>query len=246
MKNNTRAIATTAMTAIAVAITAGTAAAAPAPEAVASGPAQAANPDTLSVDILPGVRYISVLSDNSVVLDSPIGSLTTRGDQFQVKDADGATLAGSPFAVAPEATHAAGSGPQQAAVLETEQAVRPVEAPLQDVDAQADFNGALGVVATQFGLAVGVGGMVGGVTGLALGCPIGAVTGGLVALPTGPIALPAAAFGCLIGASVLGGLGAVAGGAIVGIPVGIASAVQMYNTLHAAGDAAAPMASPVE
>lgn len=65
-------------------------------------------------------------------------------------------------------------------------------------DPQADINAAVGVVATNFGLATGVGAMVGGVGGAMIGCPVGAVTGGLVAVPTSlaTLAVPAAAFGC--------------------------------------------------
>ena len=40
-----------------------------------------------------------------------------------------------------------------------------------------------------------------------------------------------------MGIATVGGAGAIVGGALVGIPVGIASAVQMYNTLHAKGEA---------
>ena len=184
-------------------------------------PVQPPSPDdtTISVDILPGVHYTSDVTDRSVVLNSGFGALTTKGDQFQVVDARGDLVAGTPLTVQGDVATA----------------VAPF-LPLNNVDASADFNGALGVAATQFGLATGVGAMVGGLVGLGVGCVAGGLTGGFVALPTGPIAAPAALFGCILGGSTGAGLGAVVGGALVGIPVGIASAVQMYNTLHAAGD----------
>jgi hypothetical protein len=104
---------------------------------------------------------------------------------------------------------------------------------------QDDFNNAVGVAANQVGLAATAGAVGGTVVGAALGCPIGAVTAGFTALPAGPIAVPAAALGCVAGAGIGVGLGAAIGTAVVATPVGIASAVQAYNTLHAAGDVAA-------
>ncbi|WP_433560444.1 hypothetical protein ACQP1O_22350 [Nocardia sp. CA-151230] len=104
-------------------------------------------------------------------------------------------------------------------------------APLQNVDAAADFDNGLAKVATQFGLAAGVGTMGGGLVGMGIGCVAGALTGGFVALPTGPIALPAAVFGCLVGASVGAGIGGALGGAMLGIPVGLSSGSAMYNTI---------------
>ena len=65
---------------------------------------------------------------------------------------------------------------------------------------------------------------------MGLGCVGGALTGGFVALPTGPIAVPAATFGCILGAGLGAGIGGVTGAALLGIPVGVPSAVQMYNT----------------
>ncbi len=70
---------------------------------------------------------------------------------------------------------------------------------------------------------------------MGVGCLGGEVTAGFAALPTGPIAVPAAAFGCLLGAGLGAGIGSVTGAALLGIPVGIASAVQMYDSMHAAG-----------
>ncbi|MEC3920677.1 hypothetical protein [Nocardia sp. CDC160] len=108
-------------------------------------------------------------------------------------------------------------------------------------DPQTDFNNAIGVAANQVGLAATAGSIAGTVIGAAIGCPIGALTAGFTALPTGPIAVPAAALGCVAGAGIGVGLGAAIGTAVVAGPVGIASAVQAYNTLHAAGDIAAPV-----
>ncbi|WP_227981119.1 hypothetical protein [Nocardia spumae] len=209
----------------------------------------------IEVDIAPGIHYRGSAADHSVVVDTPVGSLTTRGGDFQVLDHQGSLVAGTPI-TAPDAAQPEDTAPStdtaavrapradittsSMASSQTTQAVdAPVDEPSQqahNVDASADFTGALGVAATQFGLATGVGTLAGGVIGMGVGCVAGALTGGFVAIPTGPIAAPAAALGCVMGASVGAGLGGVTGAAVLGIPVGIASAVQMYNTLHAAGD----------
>ncbi|MGW4350625.1 hypothetical protein ACWELJ_00900 [Nocardia sp. NPDC004582] len=213
---------------------------------LACGNAQAAPESTpgvapLQVDLGPGIQYRVNAVDHSVVVDTPLGSLATRGGDFQVLDNQGALVAGAPITYA-EGGSDGDSGEVSAAISPMAQAaMAPVSdpsqlPPIRDVDATADFNAALGLAATQFGLATGVGTLAGGVIGMGLGCVGGALTGGFVALPTGPIAAPAAAFGCLVGASVGAGLGGVTGAALLGIPVGIASAVQMYDTLHAAGE----------
>ncbi|MFE3028617.1 hypothetical protein ACFXG3_31245, partial [Nocardia tengchongensis] len=155
---------------------------------------------------------------------------TVRDGQFQLLDSRGALLAGTPLRDSRQADELSDA---TVAFTPTGSNVTAPTTPLHDVDATADFNGALGLAATQFGLATGVGTLAGGIVGAGVGCAAGALTGGFVALPTGPIAVPAAAFGCIVGASVGIGIGSLAGAAVVGIPVGIASAVQMYNTLNA-------------
>lgn len=246
---NTRIAATIGSAAAVAAFTGGTAHAAP------------AEPAPIHVDIAPAVAYTGSVVDSSVVVNTPFGSLTTRGGDFQVVDSRGSLVAGTPLttsknpadwpvaartdpthvANAPAPQHraelagadASAAAPELAAAPEPTPVAEPV---VHDVDASADFNGALGVAATQFGLATGVGTLAGGVVGLGVGCLAGALTGGFVAIPTGPIAAPAAALGCVMGAGIGAGIGGVTGAALLGIPVGIASAAQMYNSLHAAGD----------
>ena len=118
---------------------------------------------------------------------------------------------------------------------------QPNPAPIAtaSVDATADWNTAAGTVGTDFGLATGVGAMVGGVAGVGLGCALGAVTAGITALPVPPAMPLVALIGCLGGAAMLGSIGPVLGGAILGVPVGVAAAAQAYGPLHAAGDIAA-------
>jgi hypothetical protein len=144
-------------------------------------------------------------------------------------------LAGGYASAAPVVSHEA-TAPAAPAVQQPNSASRIDDTPHDPVD---DFNNAVGVAANEVGLAATAGAIGGTVVGAAIGCPIGAVTAGFTAIPTGPIAIPAAALGCVAGAGIGVGLGAAIGTAVVAGPVGIASAVQAYNTLHAAGDVAA-------
>ncbi|WP_067886311.1 hypothetical protein [Nocardia vaccinii] len=233
MKKMTYAVSlATFATTAAVALATGTASA-----AVPGADAPVVDPHTLSVPIAPGVQYTSNTTDRSTVLDTPFGKVTTQGGQIQVNDAKGSTVFGQKtFPVMPKAadTVPVASNVTTHQADATAPAPQPVDAPAHDP--QADFNSALGTAATQFGLATGVGTMVGGVGGLLVGCPLGVATGGLLTAPT-VIGTPLGIVGgCLLGASVLGGVGAIVGGATLGIPVGVASGVQMYNSLHAQGD----------
>lgn len=223
MKKITRTAATSALAVAALGLTAGTANAAPA----LTPPAP--NNSTISIDVLPGVHYTGNAVDQSVFLNTGLGSLTTVGGQFQLLDGRGQLMAGTPLTPPSEPSAAAAPVTHMASA-----AVTPA-LPLHNVDATADFNGALAVAATQFGLATGVGAMAGGVTGLVGGCALGAITGGaIVGVSTAGLgALPAAGIGCIVGGATGAGIGAVAGGALLGIPVGIASGVQMFNTLNA-------------
>lgn len=211
-----------------------------------------AEPDTaLHATLAPGIDYTGNTSDSSAFINTPFGSLTTRGSQFQVLDQQGVLVAGQPLTQQTDPSE----WPKAAWPLQSENATSPQPtsdigpstlssitdapaalSPIRPIDADADFNAALGQAAIQFGLATGVGTLAGGVVGMGLGCVGGALTGGFVAIPTGPIAAPAAALGCIMGASLGAGIGGVTGAALLGIPVGVASAVQMYNSLHAAGD----------
>ncbi|TSE01156.1 hypothetical protein FOS14_05285 [Skermania sp. ID1734] len=203
-----------------------------------TGPAPTPPPNSISVEVVPGVHYTADVSSQSALLQTAFGSLTTRGGQFQILDNQDHLVAGTPLPRQPQ-TGDWSTAAQPESSVAARVAATPVQSPnplRHNVDAAADYNGALAIAATQFGLASGVGAMGGGLAGLAVGCPIGAVTAGLAALPTGPADLVISPLGCLVGASVMGGIGAIVGGAAVGIPVGIASGVQAYNSLHAAGD----------
>ncbi|ONM49906.1 hypothetical protein [Nocardia donostiensis] len=238
MKTISRAAATTALTATAFAAIASSAGMAHAEDPSSPDPA-------VRVQVLPGVQYSGNPSTQSAEIATPFGTVVTDHGQYQVSDSQGNVVfgaAGTDRTAVETSTISPGSkatqneaSSQRAAAATTPNATVVGDDAVRDP--QADINAAVGVVATNFGLATGVGAMVGGVGGAMIGCPVGAVTGGLVAVPTSlaTLAVPAAAFGCLIGAGTIGGVGAIVGGAVVGAPVGIATAIDQYNKLHAQG-----------
>ncbi|MFF0452836.1 hypothetical protein [Nocardia africana] len=242
MKTIVQATATSVLVAAAVAAATATAS--------ASGPgagSSASPSDSVSVQLLPGVEYAADVASQSTRLTTPFGTLTTDAGRLQVRDLQGDSIWGDSAATSISAEVGTVFPTAQAVAAKPGSGTTPteVEAPAAALvdggephDSSADIEAALGVVSMNFGLASSVGAMVGGVGGMVVGCPIGAVTGGLVAVPTtlATMTLPAAAFGCLIGAGTFGGLGAIIGGAVIGAPVGIATAIQQYNILHAQGD----------
>ena len=230
MNKISRAAATSAMVVSALGLAAGTSTAAPA----APAPVPAV-PGISVTDLFPGLQYTSNALENAASINTPFGSFTTENGQFSFKDASGTPLVSAPLSEQFNAatTAIADTTTNVVSTIAPNEAAASTVPGVHNVDATADFNSALAVAATQFGLATGVGAMAGGLIGLGLGCVGGGLTGGFVALPTGPIALPAAVLGCIVGGGTGAGIGAVVGGALVGIPVGIASLVQMQQTLNA-------------
>lgn len=227
--------------------------------ASAAGPNENAGPaqvGVVSVQIAPGAQYTGDAAANWAQIVTPIGTITTAGNQFTVRDDHGQTVWGDPTISAPVApatdTWLAATGEVELPVnaVDRHQSTNTVSAgtteltatpngPADPIDSPSDpmmdFEAALAVAATNFGAASSVGAMVGGVAGALIGCPLGVATGGTLMAPTivgTPLGMVG---GCLIGAATVGGVGAIVGGAALGIPVAIASGVQMYNTLHAQG-----------
>ncbi|MBH0781660.1 hypothetical protein [Nocardia bovistercoris] len=222
--------ATSALLIAAVGISSATAYAAPAP-APAPG-------TTIQTDILPGIHYTANIVDNSVVLKTDAGSLTTQGTQFQVLDGQGNLVAGMPLTYLKDGMEWPIAAQVEGNTATFTPSTNPADARpatmLQPVDAQtvgADFNTSLSTAATQFGLATGVGTLVGTLIGGVLGCVAGAIIGAPLVVPTffaGPIGL------CLAGAGVGITLGAAAGMLLVGVPVGVASAIQFFSAVYGA------------
>ncbi|MFT4202061.1 hypothetical protein [Gordonia sp. (in: high G+C Gram-positive bacteria)] len=119
--------------------------------------------------------------------------------------------------------------PQRTAAGATDAAAKKMTA---DEKAEAMQN-AIGIVGTNFGLAYGVGAMVGGVGGAIVGCPLGIIGLSPVDAVFGPIAGPV--LSCTIGAGTIGTTTAIVGGAVLGAPVGIATAVQQAAILQQKG-----------
>ena len=186
----------------------------------------------LSTEIMPGVQYTSSTADQSVVIETGAATLVTAGGQFQVRDASGATVAGvAAFATEPKALAATHAAP------EVQAAARAATPDLRldniDGDPQTErFDAAIQAAINEFGLATSVGTMTGGLIGLAVGCGVGAVAGGIVGAPVLDAAGLTLIAGCLAGAGVLGGMGAILGAAILGVPVGIASAIKFQHTMN--------------
>ena len=201
---------------------------------ITAGTAYAAPGTTIQTDVLPGVHYTASVVDNSVVIKTDAGSLTTVGTQFQVLDGQGKLMAGLPLTY-----HKDGKEWPIAAKVEGNKAtltpsVNPKTAvatpDLKPVDATADFNAALSIASTQIGLAMAIGALVGTVIGATVGCVAGAVLGAAL-VP--PIFLPGAAGGCLAGIGAGATIGIAVGTIVFGTPVAIVSAIQFYNTLYA-------------
>lgn len=199
----------------------------------ATGAVHAAPPAVEQADAAV-IHWDANVVGNSVVVTTDAGSLAARGNQFVVLDSAGTVLGGLPLAYQMNGLEfpvsAAIDGNTATLTPSTDPAVaHPVDMPLQSVDAQADFNSALSTASTQFGLATGVGTLIGGLVGLVGGCVLGALTVGAL---TAPIFFAGAPGGCIAGASVGVALGAAGGSLLVGVPVGIAAAVQFFQTIN--------------
>lgn len=190
--------------------------------------------NTVKSEVMPGIHWDAKVVDKSVVITTDIGSLTARDDQFQVLDGKGDVVAGLPLSYFrdgmqyPIAARVDGNTATLTPSTDPAQA-HPADMPVKQVDAQADFNGALGAAATQFGLATGVGTLIGTIIGLVGGCVLGAVTVGAL---TAPIFFAGAPGGCIMGAATGAAVGAAAGMILLGVPVGIASAIQFFQTIN--------------
>ncbi|NEW39581.1 hypothetical protein GV794_12895 [Nocardia cyriacigeorgica] len=195
-------------------------------------PAPAPEPGTVvQTDVLPGIKYTASVVDNSVVLRTEAGSLTTQGSQFQVLDDQGRLVAGMPLTYLKDGMEwpiaARVEGNTATFTPSTDPAQARPAAMLETVaDEPVDFNTALGTAATQFGLATAVGTLLGSLVGGVLGCVAGAIIGAPLVVPTffaGPVGL------CIAGAGVGITLGAAAGMIAIGVPVGVAAAIQFFN-----------------
>lgn len=128
---------------------------------------------------------------------------------------------------------------------------QPAPGPAQQTDPiqrQKDINDAYSAVGTQFGLAVALGAVLGGATGLAIGCLAGGIGAGTAGTFSAALAGTATGFagGCLTGAAILGSMGGTIGSLVLGVPVGIVSGINAYNTLRLEGDVARKPLTPAD
>ncbi len=224
MKTTTRGAAVTTLVAIALVAAAGAAHAED-----TTPPSQWS-----ATDLAPGIRYADDTETGTAALQTPLGAVAIRPGQFDIRDATGATLLGTPIEVpTPAATVPApdtARSPESVAVqMDSNPAPRPGGDQLSDLDQAVKAAG------PHMGMAMAVGTMAGSVVGALLGCPLGMATGGtLVSLASaGTLTVPAMAAACLVGVVAVGGLGASVGGIAVAIPVGLAAGTQKYNQLQA-------------
>ncbi|WP_067662855.1 hypothetical protein [Nocardia miyunensis] len=227
MKRSTHSAAVTALIATAVVVAAGAAHADTTP---ATTPSQ----DWLHTELAPGVVFADDVATGIAAVRTPSGTVAVRPNGFDLRDAAGNTVLGTPIDLpaTPEATTVEAPPPRTSSDI----ASRPntVAAQSAPEDLMSDINQSVAAAAPHMGLAMAVGALGGSVIGIALGCPFGIATGGtLLSLATlGTMTIPAVVATCAVGAVAVGGLGASLGGAAVAIPVGIAAGTQKFDQLQ--------------
>lgn len=208
----------------------------------------------------PGViGYQVTTNENATTISTDAGSLDVDNGVFEIKTADGTTVAGTElnFRVDnfefPIAADVSGRTATLTPQFDLQHAVyKPVDLPYQD---QADFTSpyereqeAWSRLTSTISMGATVGTLAGGIGGGALGCLVGGIAGATVASAAivglfGGF-LPAAAVGCLGGILAVGALGTLAGQLLVTAPVAILGAVQYFTTINAPFDPPAPANPP--
>ncbi len=180
-------------------------------------------PHPVTVALAPGVQYTSDSGSGSAELVTPFGVVKQQASQVAVADNAGNTLYGIPNVTTPEHATPAQSAQTDAALP----APNAASAPKTPAEKQAAIMAAIRTAGGDMGMATGLGAAVGGVSGMLIGCAFG----GALGIVAGPASLAT----CMLGAATVGGLGAMIGGAVVGVPVGISSAAYQYGQLVADG-----------
>ncbi|WP_334026158.1 hypothetical protein [Nocardia terpenica] len=198
--------------------------------------AAAAQPNTASIahtDVAPGIHWTAHRVGDSVVLKTDAGSLAARDGQFQVLDTSGAVVVELPLSYGFKGLEypiaATIDGNTATLTPSTDPAAATPVQMVTPIDAQSDFDSALSAAGTQFGLATGAGALIGTIVGGIGGCVLGAI---VPATLMTPIFVPGWVGGCLAGAAAGIALGAAAGTILMGVPVGITSAIQFFQRLN--------------
>ncbi|MEV6068525.1 hypothetical protein AB0L82_18410 [Nocardia sp. NPDC052001] len=197
-----------------------------------------------------GINYSITNSETNTIVRTDAGSLVVEDGVFKVKAANGTTVAGTElnfrvddfvFPIAAEIKdHTATLTPQ----FDQAHAVyKPVALPYENqAPWKTDYDREVAAwtrLTQTIALGATIGTLVGGIGGAALGCVLGAgvafaATTPLLALfGAGPLG------GCIVGASLVGFLGTVAGQIFVTAPVAILAAAQYFTTINQA-----PVAPP--
>ncbi|WP_084523933.1 hypothetical protein [Nocardia inohanensis] len=184
-----------------------------------------------------GIHWNTELAGNSVVLHTDAGSLTTEGDQFQVRDGQGNVLTAFPLnfvksdgMAVPVAAQIDGNTATLTPNLDPA-AARPT-ALLHDVVRQDAFDDAVSAAATQFGIITSIGTLVGTIVGAGAGCVLGIIGGATLSLPVLEAAGLGPILGCLAGAGIGIPLGAAAGLILTGVPAAIVVAIGFANRIN--------------
>ncbi|MEV5650488.1 hypothetical protein AB0L57_19740 [Nocardia sp. NPDC052254] len=207
----------------------------------AARPSPTGGSDTVSVQVAPGAAFTGTPSTDTATLRTPAGALSVRDRRITV-----AGSSGSPLFGASEADQISSGLDRPDLDSRTERSsttlVADVAAP---ADGIADLAEAWRRAGPYTSLASGVGATAGALTGMAIGCPVGAVTGGtlMTVVSAGTLTLPAAAAGCLAGAGVSAAFGGMVGGLAAGLPVGIAVTMQKLGEIQSERADPAPQTS---
>ncbi|MFD6354255.1 hypothetical protein [Nocardia tengchongensis] len=216
----------TALMAAAITVTAGTSSAAP----------------DSSTD---KVGFTATATETATILTTDGGSLAVEDGVFKIKAANGAVIGGTELSfrvddfVFPIKAEIKDRTATLTPQFDTGQAVyKPVALPYED---QAGFQNeyqreqaAWARMGSTIQLGAGIGTMVGGIGGAALGCLVGGATLGAV---TGVLtlmfgALGGAAVGCIVGMATAGFLGTLAGTILVAAPAAVLAAAQYFTTIN--------------
>ncbi|MEV6558548.1 hypothetical protein AB0M22_22750 [Nocardia sp. NPDC051756] len=191
------------------------------------------------------IGYSAKVVDNSVVLTTTGGSLTSDGSDFQLRGEDGELVASLPLSY-----HLDGKRwPISATIAGNNAVLIPDRDPSHAVadpagaeqlshialDPQSpEFNGAMGAFSTQVNLAITMGALLGTAVGGGIGCLVGGVVGaaaGVVAT-IGVLAIPGFLGGCLATGLIGITLGAAIGSVALGVPAAIVSGLLFVDALN--------------
>lgn len=219
-----------ALTIAALGVAGGTAVADPASTPVAPAPNSAPVAPIVS-DAAKFMSFVAAqalnpsapLGGQAPTLSTPIGSLSVDNGQVQASTASGQVVGSVP--IAPVAA------PQVNAV-----AARPVPVtPVLDYGWKTEgdreqwaFKRAQDSIATTAAVATAIGVAGGGI----IGCGAGAIFGTVATLPAFGLAGGGPLIGCLVGAPLGVGLGAIAVNAVVTLPVAVAAGIGYFQTVN--------------